>query len=151
MLKVSNNITATIINELFKICFHSFNIHSKSNFVVPVVHTIHRSSHIEVLLVKGVLKIRSKFTGEHPCRSNFIEITLRHGCSPVYLLHIFRTPFHRAPLGGCFCIHNGPNPIQHLQSPYLKYDTGLRKRFTSFDWKPINCTCCLFKKNLYQI
>ena len=93
MLKVSNNITATIINELFKICFHSFNIHSKSNFVVPVVHTIHRSSHIEVLLVKGVLKIRSKFTGEHPCRSNFIEITLRHGCSPVYLLHIFRTPF----------------------------------------------------------
>ena len=37
----------------------------------------------------------------HPCRSaisikfqsNFIEIALRHGCSPVNLLHIFRTPF----------------------------------------------------------
>ena len=36
-----------------------------------------------------------------PCRStisiklqsNFIEIRLRHGCSPVNLLHIFRTPF----------------------------------------------------------
>ena len=26
-----------------------------------------------------------------PC--NFIEITLRHGCSPVNLLYIFRTPF----------------------------------------------------------
>ena len=47
------------------------------------------------------LKICSKFTGEHPCRSmislkllcNFIEIILRHGCSPVNLLHIFRTPF----------------------------------------------------------
>ena len=25
--------------------------------------------------------------------SNFIEITLRHGCSPVNLQHIFRTPF----------------------------------------------------------
>ena len=25
--------------------------------------------------------------------SNFIEITLRLGCSPVNLLHIFRTPF----------------------------------------------------------
>ena len=25
--------------------------------------------------------------------SNFIEISLRHGCSPVNLLHIFRTPF----------------------------------------------------------
>ena len=24
--------------------------------------------------------------------SNFIEITLCHGCSPVNLLHIFRTP-----------------------------------------------------------
>ena len=24
---------------------------------------------------------------------NFIEITLRHGCSPVNLLHISRTPF----------------------------------------------------------
>ena len=26
-------------------------------------------------------------------QSNFIEITLRHGCSPVNLLHIFRTLF----------------------------------------------------------
>ena len=48
---------------------------------------------------RGVLKICSKFTGEHSCRSaipiklesNFTEITLRHGCSPVNLLHIFRT------------------------------------------------------------
>ena len=68
--------------------------------------------------VKGVLKICSKCTGEHPCRStilikllnnfigitlrhgcspvnllqsNLIEMTLQHGCSPVNLLHIFRT------------------------------------------------------------
>ena len=27
--------------------------------------------------------------------SNFIEIALRHVCSPVNLLHIFRTPFSR--------------------------------------------------------
>ena len=59
--------------------------------------------HPEVFLWKGVLKICSKFTGEHPCRSaisikllsNLIEITLRLGCSTVDLLHIFRTPFHR--------------------------------------------------------
>ena len=46
---------------------------------------------------KSLLRICSKFTGEHPCRSvisiklqiNFVEITLRHGCSPVNLLHIF--------------------------------------------------------------
>ena len=28
-------------------------------------------------------------------QSKFIEIALRHGCSPVHLLHIFRTPFSR--------------------------------------------------------
>ena len=68
-----------------------------------------RSSHPEVLLEKGVLKICSKFTWEHPCRSvisiklqsNFIEITFRHGCSPVNLLHIFRHLLLRTPLGGC--------------------------------------------------
>ena len=51
-----------------------------------------------MFLEKGVLKLCSKFTGEHPCRSaiskklqsNFIEIALQHGCSLVNLLHIFR-------------------------------------------------------------
>ena len=54
-----------------------------------------------MFLRKGVLKIRIKFTGEHTCGSvisvkllwDFIEIVLRHGCSPVNLLHIFGTPF----------------------------------------------------------
>ena len=58
-----------------------------------------RSSHPEVFLRKGVLKICNKFTGEYQCwsvisiklLSNFIEITLRHGCCPVNLLHIVRT------------------------------------------------------------
>ena len=60
-----------------------------------------RSSLSEVFLEKAVLKICSKFTGEHPCRSvisiklqsNLIEITLRHGCSAVNLPHVFRTLF----------------------------------------------------------
>ena len=63
--------------------------------------TIFRSSRPVVFLGKGVLKICIKFTGEHSCRRavsikllcNFFEIALRHGCSPVNLLHIFRTPF----------------------------------------------------------
>ena len=29
------------------------------------------------------------------CESNFIEIALWHGRSPVNLFHIFRTPFYR--------------------------------------------------------
>ena len=72
--------------------------------------TYYRSSHSEVFLRKGVLKISSKFTGEHPCRSaisiklqsNFIEIVFRHGCSPVNLLHISEHLFLGIPLGGCF-------------------------------------------------
>ena len=65
-------------------------IHSPT---VPDV-VIFRSSRPEVFLGKGVLKICSKFTGEHPCRNVISMIfTLRHGCSPVNLLHIFRTPF----------------------------------------------------------
>ena len=60
-----------------------------------------RSSHPEVFLRKGVLKICSKYTGEHSCRStisiklqrNFIEIWLRHGCSHVNLLHNFHNTF----------------------------------------------------------
>ena len=34
--------------------------------------------------------------------SNFmvIEITLRHGCSPLNLLHIFGTPFYKNTYGG---------------------------------------------------
>ena len=49
----------------------------------------------------------SKFTGEHPCQSvisiklqsNFIEITLWHGCSPVNFLYIFRKPFPKNTSG----------------------------------------------------
>ena len=66
-----------------------------------------RSSHSEVFLGKVVLKECSKFTGEHPSQSaisirlfcNFIEIKLRHECSPVTLLHIFRKPFPRNTSG----------------------------------------------------
>ena len=62
----------------------------------------------EVFLTKSVMKICSKFTGEHTCRSvisiklicNLIEITLQHECSPVNLLHILRTPFPENNSGG---------------------------------------------------
>ena len=63
-----------------------------------------------MFLEKVVLKICSKFTGEHPCRSvisvklqsKFYEISLWHGCSPVNLPHIFRTPFPKNTSGGSF-------------------------------------------------
>ena len=56
---------------------------------------------------KRCFEICSKFIGEHPCQSvisiklpcNFIEIRLRFGCSPVSLIHIFRTPFAQRTSG----------------------------------------------------
>ena len=66
-----------------------------------------RSSHLEVFLEKGVLKICSKFTVEQASwnvisiklLSSFIEITSQLGLCPVNLLHIFRTPFPKNTSG----------------------------------------------------
>ena len=74
--------------------------------------TFNRTGHPEVLLGNGILKICSKFTGEHPCRSvisinllcNFIKIAIWHGCSPVNLPHVFRKPFLKNTSGYVFLI-----------------------------------------------
>ena len=66
-----------------------------------------RSSHPEVFLGQGVLKICSKFTGGHPCRSAIsikLQITPWHGYSPVNLLHIFRILFPKNTSGRLFCM-----------------------------------------------
>ena len=47
--------------------------------------------------------------------SNSIEIALRHGCSPVNLLHIFRTPFYKSTYGGLLLLMNSLQ-LQHLQT-----------------------------------
>ena len=87
---------------------------------------IYRSSHPEVFLGKGVLKICSKFTVEHPCWSmisikllcSFNEIALQHGCSPVNLLHIFRTPFTKNTFGKLF--------LYLLSQPWKFFDTVVK-------------------------
>ena len=85
----------TGISSKFK--FYIFKYVQRSRLLCKVS----TGSHPEVFWVKGVLKMCCRFIGEHPCRnvisiklqSNFIEITLRHECSPVNLLHIFIKPF----------------------------------------------------------
>ena len=80
--------------------------------VFPLL-TLNRRSHSEVFLGKVVLKICSKFIGEHPCRSlisikllcNFIEITLWHKCSPVNLLHVFGIAFSKNTFGWLLMYH----------------------------------------------
>ena len=80
----------------------SFYIHTKFQVTrITSIKISYRSSTSEVFLQKADLKICKKLKGKQPCRSaisikllcNFIEITLRHRCSPVNLLHIFRTSF----------------------------------------------------------
>ena len=66
-----------------------------------------RSSRPELFLGKHFLKICSKFTGEHLCRSaisikllcNFLQFALWYGCSPVNLLHIFKIYFPKNTSG----------------------------------------------------
>ena len=74
----------------------------RDNFLETTGCLCYRSSRPELFLGKGVLKICSKLTGEHPCRgviliklqSNCVKIAIQHGCSLVNLLHIFSTTFH---------------------------------------------------------
>ena len=89
-----------LVSQPIEISFYQDNIRW-SSCLLNLSNTLYRSSHPEVFLVKGVLKICRIFTGEHPCwsvisikkQSSFIEITLQHGHSLVNLLHVFRTPF----------------------------------------------------------
>ena len=49
-----------------------------------------------------VMKICSKFTGEHPCWNAILiknKVSLQHACSPVHLMHMFRTAFPKDTSG----------------------------------------------------
>ena len=95
-------------------------------FLVKRASRTFRSNPPQAFLEKDVLKICSKFTGERSCQSvisikllwNFIEITLWHGCSPVNLLHIFRTFFPKITSGGLL-LYLGPQ-IWHLMPIEMK-------------------------------
>ena len=84
-----------------------------------------------MFIVKGVLKICSNFTGEHPCRraisiklqSNFIEMALRHARSLLNLLHTFRTPF----------LKNTSGRLLLKMLYYLPWYTGCHQNYPSKD------------------
>ena len=96
---------------IFKTLFYQGFVHTMSEFNIflfwnketfsefTAAFLIDRSSLSGVFLGKGVLKICSKFTGEHSYRSAIsikllcYKTTIRHGCSPLNLLHFFRKPF----------------------------------------------------------
>ena len=81
----------------------SFTFKSGSKTFCSLSDTNYRSNPPEVFSGKVFLKICSKFTGEHPCRSvisikllcYFIESALRNVCSSGNLLNIVRAPLHK--------------------------------------------------------
>ena len=52
-------------------------------------------------------------------KCDFIEITLRYGCSPVNLLHIFRAPFSKNTSGWLLLI--SCNVIQRIFPDIMNY------------------------------
>ena len=112
------------------------------------IHALHifRGSHPEVFLVKVFLNICSKFTGEHSCRSvisikllfNFIEIALRHGCSPVNYYIFSEHLFLGTTLGGCFCIFVTTVLLQSsvfsVCGKFYKIDSRAKIRFWEFGY-----------------
>ena len=76
-----------------------FHDYQRKN-VVSVKGNIQKQP-LGVVLKKSYSENMQQIYRKHLCQSvisiklqsNFIEITLCHGCFPVNLLHIFRTPF----------------------------------------------------------
>ena len=73
----------------------------KHNTGLKWVNSFIQKQSFRGVLVKRCSGNMQQVYRKHPCGSvisikflcNFIEISLRHGCSPVNLLHIFRTSF----------------------------------------------------------
>ena len=95
---------------------------------------------------------------------NFIQITLRHGCSPVNLLHIIRTPFPNNTSGGLLlflwmwfynpsrsaaCVYKCQQRLYSFKSPRikLKFIKFLVKKYRWVNnfWFLITC------KNQYHV
>ena len=103
------------------------------NSLQPCLRNAYFSCSIQKQPPRGVLRKRCsenmpkiyRRTPMPSCRSaisirvqnNFIEIALRYGCSPINLLHIFRTFFLGTPLGRCFCPYFCLNASKFLHSP----------------------------------
>ena len=78
-------------------------------------------------------------------QSNFVEIKLRHGCSPVNLLHFFKTSFFNSTSGGmllknlrrlrslckwnCFFINECTEPKAKILGDFA-YITCYKRKYT---------------------
>ena len=67
--------------------------------------------------------------------TKFIEITLRHGFSPVDLLNISEHLFLETPLAGCFCIHYCRIFAHEFQSKKVEQINKRYRRIVLNDFK----------------
>ena len=94
-----------------------------------------------MFLGKGGLKICNKFTGEHP------------GCSPVNMLHIFRTPFPKNTSDGLFLnfIWFHYLMLFFIQKRRIKYKEvdmqSLREKITQYFFHVLNS--CIFSYAIF--
>ena len=118
-----------------------------------------RSSHPGVFLEKDVLKICSKFTREHPCRS-VISIKLRNkslfGTGILqYIWCIFPEHlFIRAILDGCFWfLDEGVPVVKYVSMEYLENaNVSIWKKQLKKYWRYLSGTSCdIWKKILVRI
>ena len=67
---------------------------------------------------------------------NFTEITLQHGCSPVTLLHIFRTPFLKGTLSGLGQFLATESPLKMVKNTFYFPSKALfiLKMFKFLSW-----------------
>ena len=61
---------------------------------------LQRCSHKMVIICSKFIEHPYQIVISVKVKSSFIEITFRHGCSPVNFLHIFRTPLSNNTTGG---------------------------------------------------
>ena len=105
------------------------------------MQTFLRRNHREVLLGKGVLKICSKFTGEHPRWSAFSITTLFKSHFGISVLLQICCIFSEhlllgTPLGGCFCfLYSLKFMVVHVKT-YLEHSP---KSTTEFFYKNREC------------
>ena len=80
--------------------------------------------------------LRTPFLQNTSALYNIIEITLRHGCSPANLLHVFRASLHKNTSGGLLLvIHIKKNFKIELyvnSQLFLLYNVHKRTNFSSF-------------------
>ena len=93
--------THGIIIPLWLVCYIQCEFSFSYLSILGIAaHIRSRSSRPEMFLGKALLKMCSKFTGE---LSNFIDMTIRHGCSSVNCCKFSEHSFLKTRLDGCFC------------------------------------------------